>query len=263
MTRIAVLLAALALLSCARSPRPAPRLPTDAAPRPALPPSDGKPITRPLVAARGVIVVLVPSTALVDASNSVECRISERELLEEELRRYITDFLSPIKRSKQYRRRYPAALKYIPVILDLVEADMELHFPEHDPLDPLLIGVIIAYESSWDYEVIGKLGEVGYMQVHGQIAMGGFEAEALANPHNQLSAGILHWRRAVNSCPGDLRGALTMYQTGKRCRPYVGSVKWRWRSYQKALQLFRFGKEKTHDEIRFTPCDGVVAGDVR
>jgi soluble lytic murein transglycosylase-like protein len=184
-------------------------------------------------------------------------------LVAEEVRQYITEFMSPISRTRQYRRRYPAALKYIPIILDLVEADMERHFPEHDPLDPLIIAVIIAYESSWDHTVIGKLGERGYMQIHGEVALYGFEEADLDDPVIQLDAGIRHWRRAVNRCPGDLRGALTLYGTGKRCRPYADFVKWRWRAYQKALESFRFGKEKTHERTEISPCAGDAQGDAQ
>ncbi|NIQ97070.1 MAG: lytic transglycosylase domain-containing protein [Desulfuromonadales bacterium] len=171
------------------------------------------------------------------------CEIDHRAIVEAELVAYVTDFLSPINRTRDYRRRLRLALKYIPVILDLVEQDIR-RYPL-DPLDPLLVAVKISYESSWDPEVIGALGEQGYLQVHGPVALGRFEKKDLADPANQLAAGIEHLRRAALLCPGDWRGALNMYGTGKRCRPLAKFVKRRWKSYQRALKLFR--KEKDHE----------------
>jgi soluble lytic murein transglycosylase-like protein len=177
------------------------------------------------------------------------CEVDHRALVEAELSAYIVDFLAPIRRSRQYRRRLSAALKNVPVILDLVEADMTRHeFGHLDPLDPLLIGVVISFESAWDYTAIGPLGERGFMQVYSRPARGGFSDRELAKPENQLAAGIRFLRRAIDMCRGDLPGALTLYQTGRACRPLARAVKRRWRTYQKALKLYR--KEKNHEKTK-------------
>ncbi|NIQ96019.1 MAG: lytic transglycosylase domain-containing protein [Desulfuromonadales bacterium] len=178
------------------------------------------------------------------------CEIDPRALVEAELSAYVVDFLAPIRRSRDYRIRLASARQNIPVILDLVEADMMRHpFGHLDPLDPLLIGVVISTESAWDSKALGKLGELGFMQVHGP-ARGGFSEQDLRRPENQLAAGIRFLRKAVDLCEGDLPGGLNLYQTGRACRPLIRAVKRRWKRYQKALKLFR--KEKNHVK---TKCD--------
>lgn len=175
------------------------------------------------------------------------CEVDHRALVEAELVAYITHFLRAIRRSPQYRRRLSAALANVPVILDLVEADMMRHELGHlDPLDPLLIGVVISHESAWDYTAIGALGERGFMQVFSRAARGGFSDRELRRPENQLAAGVRFLRRVIDLCRGDVPGALTLYQTGRSCRPLARAVKRRWKSYQKALKLFR--KEKNHEK---------------
>jgi hypothetical protein len=246
-------LAALALLSCAPSKKPASRHPVDSILSAPLPVSPGQSITEHPREPEQQIVMVDMEPVL------PPCPDTHVERFTEELSSYIEHFMKPICKTRQYKRRFPAALSYIPTIIDLVDADALRH-PVSAPLDPLLIAVLIAYESSWDHEVIGKFGERGYMQVHGDIASGGFDEDDLDNPVNQLDAGIRHLRRAVEICDGDLRGALTMYGTGKRCRPYLKAVvKWRWPAYLEAVAMFR--KEKDHDQIQVGACQPIVARD--
>jgi soluble lytic murein transglycosylase-like protein len=49
---------------------------------------------------------------------------------------------------------------------------------EKERLDPLLVAVMISYESSWAVNATGAVGEVGLMQVHG-LATEGYDVSTL------------------------------------------------------------------------------------
>lgn len=66
------------------------------------------------------------------------------------------------------------------------------------------------FESSWSTEARGSIGEVGLMQLHG-VAAAGCD---LATQRGQLDCGAKALRASLDAC-GSLRGALTMYATGK------------------------------------------------
>lgn len=243
--RVAILLAAVVALGCTRVGKPAVQRPMDTGPDVPSVESPKESITEHSGKPERLSEFEPKQNPFPTPEHGTDtCQEEQTDHRAVELREYITEFMSPISRSRQYRRRYPAALSYIPVILMLIDADARKH-PGAAPMDHILVGVTIAYESSWDHEVIGKLGERGYMQIHG-LAAGKYDEDDLNDPVNQLDAGIRYLRRAMDLCPGDLRGALTMYGTGNRCRPYAQFVKWRWRAYQEALVKFR--KEKNHDK---------------
>jgi soluble lytic murein transglycosylase-like protein len=183
------------------------------------------------------------------------CEVDHRAQVAEELVAYVIDFLGPIRRSRQYAHRLNRARRMIPFILDLVEQDMNRHPLGHlDPLDPFLIAVTISYESAWDYTATGARNERGYMQVHGR-ARKGFSDRELKSPKNQIVAGVRHLRHSLDLCKGDVKGALTMYMSGERCRPYGGFIKKRWDAYQRAL-LMAQKRRKTHETTCKTDGDG-------
>ena len=144
----------------------------------------------------------------------------------EELRAYITDFMQPISKTRIYKRRLKAALELVPVVV--THARLQ-------EIDPLLVAVVISFESSWDFTAVGKLGERGLMQLHGPPTRG-FD---MSDPVQQIAAGCAHLARALEFCKGDLPGALSRYGTGGECRPVARFVKWRLRAYQRAVRKYR------------------------
>lgn len=79
----------------------------------------------------------------------------------------------------------------------------------HD-VDARVILMTSFFESSWRTDVIVGIGERGLMQLHG-IAAEGCDLET---QRGQLDCGARALRTALDAC-GSLRGALTMYATGK------------------------------------------------
>ena len=102
-------------------------------------------------------------------------------------------------------------------------------------LHPLRVAVVVSFESSWTPGAVGSLGERGLMQCHGVHARG-FD---LSTPAGQIACGAAHLRASLDLC-GDWLGALTHYQTGRRCAPVLSSARWRDRAYWDAFK--RFGK---------------------
>ena len=143
-----------------------------------------------------------------------------------ELEAYVTDFLEPISKTRVYKKRLAGALRLIPSVI--THAKLQ-------GLDPLLVAVIISYESSWDFTAVGKLGERGLMQTHGRAAKG-FD---MTDPVQQIAAGCAHLARALEFCKGDVPGALTRYGTGGACRPLARFVKWRLKAYKRAVKRYR------------------------
>jgi soluble lytic murein transglycosylase-like protein len=145
---------------------------------------------------------------------------------EAELKAYVTDFLQPISKTRVYKKRLKRALGYIPVIV--THAKLQ-------ELDPLLVAVMVSFESAWDFEAVGKIGERGLMQTH-RHASKGFDMQ---DPAQQIAAGCAHLARAVRHCKGDLPGALSRYGTGKGCRPLARFVKRRLKAYRAAVKRYR------------------------
>jgi hypothetical protein len=135
-----------------------------------------------------------------------------------ELTEFITDFL------KLYPQRRKAALTYIPTIVAECGED----------IDPLLIAVIVSMESSWRVKALGKLNEVGLLQIMPRYAKG----YHLEDPHEQIRAGINHLRKALKMCKGNIKDAVNAVGCG-RCKPHLQFLKWRWHWYQKAIRKYR------------------------
>lgn len=142
------------------------------------------------------------------------------------LEAYVTDFLKPISKTRVYKKRLAFALELIPSVV--THAKLQ-------GIDPLLVAVIISFESSWDFTAVGKLGERGLMQTHGRAAKG-FD---MADPVQQVAAGCAHLARALEFCKGDVPGALSRYGTGDGCRPLARFVKWRLKAYRRAVKRYR------------------------
>jgi len=136
----------------------------------------------------------------------------------QELQAYISDYL------ELYPNRQKEAMTYIPTII--VECE--------DKIDPLLIAVMISRESSWDYKAQGKLGEVGLLQIMPRYAKG-FD---LADPHEQIRAGVRHLKRALTMCHGHIKDALNAMGCGK-CGPHKPFLAWRWHEYERAIRRYR------------------------
>jgi soluble lytic murein transglycosylase-like protein len=83
-------------------------------------------------------------------------------------------------------------------------------------VNPALVAAIVSYESTWQPAALGKLGEVGLMQVNN------WTGTPLDTPRAQLDAGIATLNHAYDVC-GTVAGALSYYATGKSCAVYRGA----------------------------------------
>jgi soluble lytic murein transglycosylase-like protein len=102
-------------------------------------------------------------------------------------------------------RKLADARKLAPVVLDAAE---------RANVNPSIIAAIVSHESTWKASAIGKLGEVGLMQVNNR--------EIGADPVAQLDAGIDMLKRSYDRC-GSVIGAISYYATGHTCKPYRGA----------------------------------------
>jgi soluble lytic murein transglycosylase-like protein len=138
--------------------------------------------------------------------------------IEQNLAAYITDFMSYKIGKKSmilYPKRLEKALSYIPTII--AECG--------DDIDPWLIAIIISRESAWRFDVTGQLGEIGLMQLMPKYVKG----YDLSDPHEQIRAGVEHFRAAKSTC-GNAKSAVNMRGCGK-CKPHLKFVKRLWRYY--------------------------------
>lgn len=101
-------------------------------------------------------------------------------------------------------KKATAARKLIPIVVDTaIEADV----------NPALVAAMVTLESSWQPIAVGKLGEIGLLQV-----MGGKATTA----QEQLAEGLAILSAAYEEC-GTTIGAVSKYATGKTCKPYRGA----------------------------------------
>lgn len=147
-----------------------------------------------------------------------------------DLTAYITDFLSRRVGKKSvplYPKRLKAALSYIPTIV--AECG--------DDIDPMLIATSISRESGWKFNAIGKLGEIGLLQIMPKYATG----YHLIDPLEQIRAGIDHFREAMKMCNGNVKNAMNAYGCG-RCQPHCGFLKYRWKYYKRMKDKYTKGE---------------------
>jgi len=175
------------------------------------------------------MTAIILSLALLVGVNCPVCFAGDTEearlAAEGELYVYVMGFLEPIKKTRAYGQRIKTAVKLIPHIV---------YLSSQAGIDPLLVAVMVSYESSWNFAAVGKLGERGPLQVHGQAAKGYNPSD----PIEGLQAGIEHLSRALGIC-GDIPGALTRYGTGNRCKPEAKFVTFRMKAYEKAKSKYR------------------------
>ncbi len=138
--------------------------------------------------------------------------------IEQNLKAFIADFL------RLYPQRHQAALSYIPTIIVECKND----------IDPMLIAVIITMESSWRFQAEGKRGERGLMQLMPKYA----REFNLADPLDQIRASIVHYRRSLKMCKGNVKDALNAYGCGE-CRPHRRFLKHRWYWYNKYRRKYK------------------------
>jgi hypothetical protein len=95
-------------------------------------------------------------------------------------------------------------------------------------LDPLLLAVVISCESTWRPASVGKVGEVGLMQVHGEAALG-FDVETI---DGNLAAGA-HWLASRIAKYGTVERGMTHYM-GASPRA-IKAATWRVKLYRDEL----------------------------
>ena len=137
-----------------------------------------------------------------------------------ELENFLKDFTSVVKneRKKQVLKLVPFIQKYS-VLYNL---------------DSLLIAQIITEESSAKPNRVGKLGELGLMQVMPHNFKEGESSETI---DGQLNAGCRILSYAINKCKNLLQ-ALNFYGTGS-CKPIVIKIKQRYKRHLTIIKKYR------------------------
>jgi hypothetical protein len=143
-----------------------------------------------------------------------------------ELEAYVADFLEPVNKTKSYPKRYAEALEMVPIILN---------YCEYYNVDPLRVAVIMEYESSWRQDAVGKLGEIGPMQLMPRFFKRVFGLKTL---DSQIHAGIWWLSVATERCGGDVTQAYNYYGM-VTCKPIKKFAKWRARKYHRAVRKYR------------------------
>jgi hypothetical protein len=142
-----------------------------------------------------------------------------------ELTAYVDDFLSTVRLMRGFAKRRADAHALIPIVV---------HYSRAYQVDPLLVGVLISFESSWRTNVTGALGELGALQTMPRYA----KMFDLTTPDGQIHAGVSHLRRSLSACGDDLARGVNHYGSG-RCEPVGRWVQWRLRAYARAVRRFR------------------------
>lgn len=125
-----------------------------------------------------------------------------REVYAAKIDRFLGWFFASVNPRKLTRAR-----ALVPTLLDATE--------EHG-VNPSIVAAMVTLESSWQPAAMGKLGEVGLLQVMRSDA-------PLDDPRAQLDHGLKILRESYEEC-GTVVGAISKYATGKSCRPYRGAA---------------------------------------
>jgi len=125
-----------------------------------------------------------------------------REVYAAKIDRFLAWFFANVNPRKLTRAR-----ALVPTLLDATE--------EHG-VNPSIVAAMVTLESSWQPAAMGKLGEVGLLQVMRSDA-------PLDDPRAQLDHGLKILRESYDEC-GTVVGAISKYATGKSCRPYRGAA---------------------------------------
>lgn len=104
---------------------------------------------------------------------------------------------------------------------------------QKENLDPLLVAVIISFESTWEVGASGGIGEVGLMQVHG-LATEGFD---VATVEGNLAAGCRWLASRIERC-GSVEAGVAAYIGGNERAKRSAAFRIReYRAAQKRLGL--------------------------
>lgn len=103
-------------------------------------------------------------------------------------------------------------------------------------IDPLLVAVLVATESSWDPGAIGKRGEIGLIQAMPRLFRKAGIRLADITVRDQLEVGIKELAHCIRSCRGNILGGLTLYHMGSTggCSRSSSRARYKFRLYQKA-----------------------------
>jgi hypothetical protein len=99
------------------------------------------------------------------------------------------------------------------------ETDIGGKLPNDNDID-MLVALIATRESSVDPMVVGKLGEVGILQVHG-MALAGYKSEYVrSHPDLGVKLGVRWLAHQTNRCPADnlddMKRPLSLYAGGPK-----------------------------------------------
>lgn len=144
---------------------------------------------------------------------------------EVELMEFIDDFLHTVRLMPSFEKRRADALSCIPIILK---------YCDRYDVDPLLVAVIMRFESSWKPAAVGKLGELGVMQTMPRL----FREFDLNTTDGQIHAGVSHLRASLDACGGNIEQGINYYGAN-RCKPILRFVKWRFGAYKRAKEKYR------------------------
>jgi soluble lytic murein transglycosylase-like protein len=100
---------------------------------------------------------------------------------------------------------------------------------QKEGLDPLLLAIVISCESTWKPKSVGKIGEVGLMQVHGEAAKG----FAVDTVEGNLAAGAA-WLASRLAKHGSLEGGMAAYMGGGPRA--TKAAKWRLKKYRDEIK---------------------------
>lgn len=144
------------------------------------------------------VLAMADHTMSTDAIVALETAMAEDQT-KERIQKAVQYYLGTAKGHPMYQRARQQSF-----VDDLYTAGTEEGLPE------TLLPTIAYLESSFRSDAVGKLGEVGLVQVHGE-AKNGCDLETQLG---QLRCGAKWLRKAYDAC-GNWRGAMTMYATGK------------------------------------------------
>lgn len=119
----------------------------------------------------------------------------------------------------------------------------------HD-VDEALVKAVVQAESAFDSDAVSKGGAQGLMQVLPTTAAR-YSIHNLADPHQNLQAGVRHLKRLLEMFEGDVPLALAAYNAGENAVKrfdgippyeetlvYVGKVLGLWKLYARQLPLY-------------------------
>jgi soluble lytic murein transglycosylase-like protein len=106
-------------------------------------------------------------------------------------------------------------------------------------LDPTLVSIIIATESSFHKEAEGNLGEIGLMQVMPRFFDKG---DNTTDVRVQLDAGCRHLRACLNECGEDIYKSLSRY-AGNTCDTPSPKAAYKYNLYRKELKKWKESKK--------------------